>query len=286
MATKAKSKELAPQDTSRSNLPAYLLGQETGSGLKGLDMSDFVIPRVKLIQGTSDEPKTFDDAKQGEFWLNVLDMPLGTTLDFIPISNRKRYLLSVPLGGSPKGILARADDGVNWKPDHGSWDVQLPKRRGVIKWEIKDPTVRGSGLAEFGTADPENPDSNPAATLFYDYLVYLPGFADQVPGPVLLSLARSQAKRARDLNAKIEMRRAPMQSMLFRAGITTETGQEGDYYNLAFQANGWASEEQFNMMKEFGSRYTDYRGYDEEGEAAEGGIGAGVGGGKSSEKDF
>lgn len=279
MATKAK--EIAV--VGNASLPAYLQGQNTGSGLKGLDMSDFIVPRIKLLQGTSDEPKTFDNAKVGDFWLNVLDIPLGKSLDFIPISNRKRYLLTVPLGGTPKGILARADDGIHWMPPKGEWDVQLPKRRGLVKWKIEgDGTVRGSGLAEFGTADPEDSESNPAATLFYDYLVYLPEHPDM--SPVLLSLSRSAAKRARDLNGKIEFAKAPMQALRFRVTPSEESGQEGDYYNYQFARNGFATEDEFNVCKGLADRYKDYRGADEEGEVAEA-QGAGKAGG-SDEKEF
>jgi hypothetical protein len=265
-----------------ANVPAYLAGQTGGSGLQGLDMSDLIVPRIKLIQATSDEPNTFDDAKKGEFWLNVLDTSLGKEFDFIVISNRKRYLLSVPLGGTPKGILARADDGVHWKPAHGEWDVQLPKRRGTVKWKIEgDGTVRGSGLAEFGTADPDNPDSNPAAVLFYDYLVFLPDFPDI--SPVVLSLSRSAAKRARELNGKIEFAKAPMQSLRFKAKVSTENGQEGDYYNYGFVRNGWATEDEFNSCKALADRYKEYRGADEEGEVAETSTAGGTG---KTEKDF
>lgn len=281
MAKPAASKEVAT--VGNAALPAYLKGSNTGSGLKGLDMSDFIVPRIKLMQGTSDEPKTFDEAKVGNFWLNVLDVPLGKTLDFIPISNRKRYLLSVPLGGTPKGILARADDGIHWKPEKGSWDVQLKNRRGLVKWEINDPTVRGSGLAEFGSADPEDTESNPAATLFYDYLVYLPDHPEM--SPVLLSLSRSAAKRARDLNGKIEFAKAPMQALRFRVTPSVETGAEGDYYNYQFARNGFATEDEFNHCTELSNRYKDYRGADEEGEVVEA-QGGSAGGGASDEKEF
>lgn len=261
-----------PATVGASALPAYLQGQNRASGLQGLDQSDFIIPRIKLLQAISPEVEQFEDAKAGIFWLNVLDIPLGPTLDFVPISNKKRYLLMAQLGQTPKGIMARADDGVHWKPPNGSWDVTLKGRRGTVKWETK-PTVRESGLGEFGTMDPENPDSNPAATLFYEYLVYLPDFPDL--SPVLLSLARSQAKKARDLNGKIELRKAPMQSMRFRAGIEIVPGDEGPYNNYTFASNGWATEQEFAHCNDLAARITDYRGADEEGAVAAevGGVG-------------
>jgi hypothetical protein len=99
----AKAATKAVTTTGAAQLPAYLQDKAgSASGLQGLEMSDFIVPRIKLIQGTSDEPKTFDNAKVGEFWINVLDEPIGKTFRFIPISNRKRYLLTVPMGGTPR----------------------------------------------------------------------------------------------------------------------------------------------------------------------------------------
>lgn len=282
-----KAQEAAvPAVQGQSALPAHLqqFAGTGSSGLQGLDVSDFIVPRIKLLQATSEEPKAFDDAKSGEFWVNVLDIPLGKTFQFIPISNRKRYLLSVPLGGTPTGILARADDGVHWSPPKGEWEVKLKGRRNSVTWKIEgDGTVRGSGLAEFGTADPDDPDSNPAATLFYDYLVSLPAHPEI--GPVLLSLARTQAKRARELNMKIEAAKVPMQGLLFQAKTTDETSAEGGYYNVTFQRDGFASEEQFNEARAYADRFKEYRGADEDGEVAEAAGGSKSNAGKD-EKDF
>lgn len=248
-------------------VPAYLQDQK-GSGLKGLDASDFVVPRVKLLQGTSPEVTAHENAKAGEFWLNVLDVPLGKILDFFPISNRKRYLLTPPLvAGNPKTIFARADDAKTWVPPSGSWQVKLKGRKEPVTWEITDADVRKSGLAAFGTSDPDDPDSKPAATLFYDFLIRLKDHPEF--GPVLLSLARSQAKKGKDLNGKIELRNKPMQSQGFRAMPFGDTGPEGDFFNLQFAMNGWADEATFNENVALSERFASYRGADEEGEAAE-----------------
>jgi len=249
-----------------AQVPDYLRDNQQGSGLQGLDMSDFLVPRIKLLQAISPEVTEFENAKAGDFWLTVADMPLGNVLDFIPISNRKRYLLMAQMGQTPKGIMARADDGIHWVPPNGSWDVTIKGRRGTVKWETK-PTVRESGLGEFGSQDPENPDSNPAATLFYEYLVYLPDFPEQ--SPVLLSLARSQAKKARELNGKIEFAKKPMQSLRFRMGVVVDTGAEGDYNNYSFVRNGWATHEQFEGCQQLAERFKDYRAADEETAVAE-----------------
>jgi len=252
-------------------VPAFLQNTDRGSHLQGMDSSDFIVPRIKLLQGISPEVEAFDEAKNGEFWLNVLDKPLGKTIRFIPINNRKRYLLLPPIGDD-RGVLARADDGRTWNTK-GEWSVKLKNVRQPVVWKIEDLDVRKSGLAEFGTANPEDPDSNPAATLFYEYLVWLLD-VDGLPTPVLLSLARSQAKKARDLNGKIEFGGVPMQGMVFEASVVVENGAEGPYNNYQFAKAGWTTEEQFAMACAFEERFRDvtYRGEDEAGlaEAAAG----------------
>ncbi len=249
-----------------NNVPAYLKDVPQGSGLAGLDASDFIIPRVKLLQGLSPELQAFENAKAGTFWMNVLDLPLGEALEFIPCSNRKRYLLLPPMGDS-RGVLARADDGVHWKPAKGEWQVKLKGVKNPVTWVLDAETVRESGLAEFGTSNPDDPDSNPAATLFYEFLVYLPKYP-QV-SPTLISLARSQAKKAKDLQSKIEFRKAPMQSQKFLMTPFTDNGAEGDFFNVAFANNGWATEQEFELCKGIAERFKEYRAADETGAAGE-----------------
>lgn len=261
--------------STNSNLPSYLAGHTGGSGLKSMETSDFTIPRIKLLQGISPEVEAFEAAKAGYFWLNVMDQLLGSTIDIIVCADRKRVLLLPPIGDA-RGILARADDGKNWTPPDGEWEVKLKNVKKPVVWATK-PTVRESGLLEFGSSNPEDPDSNPAATLFYEYLVYLPKYPQF--SPVLFSLARSQAKRAKDLNGKIEFRGAPMQSQIFTATPTNEKGPEGGYFNVAFASNGFADEETYKKCVAITDRFKDYRGADEEGAAREasGGTGAPVG---------
>lgn len=285
--TKTKPGANVPATTGNdANLPAYLQGREnTGSGLQGLDSSDFIVPRIKLLQKISKEPDNFEAAVPGIFWLNVLDVPLGPELEFIVISNKKRYLLMPPLApGNAKGIFARADDGVHWRPDHGSWEIKLKGQKQSVKWEINDPTVRGSGLAEYGSSNPEDADSVPAATLFHEYLVYLPEHPHV--SPVLLSLARSQVKVAKDLNGKIEFSNQPMQALKFKASIVTASnGEDQEYYNYQFVRSGFASEDQFKGCLNLAEKFTDYRGADEEG-AAEEARGGGGRKGPSDSKEF
>ena len=257
-ATTSKN-ELAEVD-SNNVVPAYLQDYKGGSGLVGLDADDFIIPRIKLLQSTSPELDAFDNAKAGTFWLNVLDIPLGDTLDFVVCGNKKRYLLLPPMGDN-RGILARSDDAIHWSPPNGEWQVKLKNIKNPVTWKTAD-TVRASGLAEFGSSNPDDPDSNPAATLFYEFLVYLPNRPEL--SPALMSLARSQAKKARDLQGKIEFKKAPMQAQAFQAKIVKDTGPEGDFFNYQFVSNGFTDEAVYNGCVGITKKFVNYRGADEE----------------------
>lgn len=251
-----------------ANVPDYVrsMGPAT-SGLAGLDQKDFVIPRAILLQKLSKQPEAFETAKPKKFWMTVVDLPLGDSLDFIVCSNRKRYLLLPPMGDS-RGILARADDGKTWTPDKGEWQVKFDGIKDPVTWRITHPDVRRSGLAEFGSSIPGNPDSKPAATLFYDYLVYLPDFPEL--SPCLISMARSMAKKARDLNGKIELRKAEMQTQRFRITPIDDKNPAGkEFYNIAVAYNGWATEAEYKLCKGIGERLGNYKVADEEAQARE-----------------
>lgn len=265
VAVKTKTEVATPPS---SQVPDYVRAMgATSSGLKGMDASDFVIPRVVLLQALSKQVTAFDEAKPKKFWMTVMDKPMGDTIDIIVCSNRKRYLLMPPMG-QPGGIFARAEDGKTWVPPKGEWSVKMPNVKDPVKWRITDPSVRGSGLAEFGSSIPGDPDSKPAATLFYDYLVYLPEHPEL--SPCVVSMARSQAKKAREMNGKIEFRKAPMQTQRFRLSPIDDKNPQGqEFYNLAVAYNGWATEEEHATCMSISERYGSYRIADEEEQAAE-----------------
>src|SRR5690349_13800467 len=176
------------------------------------DSTDVAIPRIKLLQGLSEECTSFDSAKQGMFWHTGVDMSLGDNFSFIVISRKKKYLLVAPLQDG-QGILARADDCVNWVPQVGTFTVKVGGKQ--VQWTLK-PTVVESGLDKWGSSVPDDSNSPPAATLFYEYLVLLPDHLDL--GPAVMMLQRTQIKKARKgLNDKIAMHEGagrPMQALV------------------------------------------------------------------------
>lgn len=273
-----KGKEKTPEKqvaVVEDQVPAHIAKRMAqGSGLKA-DSEDFVVPRLKLLHGTSKEPKDFNNAKAGEYWVTVLDRPLGPVVDFVPLLNNKRALLMRPLDdktGDP--ILARSDDMKHWDRT-GKWPVKLKGRKTPdVIWEITDTDVNKDGLLEFGSSDPKDPDSNPAATVFRDYLVYLPAFPEL--GVVLLSFARTAAKRAKTFNSKIEARGGPMYTQLYSLRVTSENKDGQEYYNMEVVSNGFPSEADTDRAEALSIKYADvkYKSGDEQ-EQAEGESGGG-----------
>ena len=252
--TKTKSTDVATIDKTDAELPAYLQGMDTTGEDDNFDSSDIVIPRIKLLQGLSGEIEQFEHAKTGCFWHTGLDENLGEKIVFIVADRRKKFLLSAPLADG-QGILARADDAKTWDRT-GEWQVKLKGVKKPVTWAIEDTNVDKSGLAKWGTSNPEDEDSPPAATMFYDYLVFLPDRPEL--GMSVISLARSSIRAAKKgLNDKIAMNRQnnrPMQSLKFSAESVDDISDDGPYKNWLFKSAG------FNMDESLFHKLTEYRG--------------------------
>jgi hypothetical protein len=162
----AKAATKAVTTTGAAQLPAYLQDKAgSASGLQGLEMSDFIVPRIKLIQGTSDEPNTFDDAKKGEFWINVLDEPARQDLPLHPDQQPQALSADGSDGRHPQGhpgprrrwreLEARARRmGRPSCPSAGGGEVEDRGRR--HRSRVRSGRVRHDG--------PGGPESNPAAS--------------------------------------------------------------------------------------------------------------------------
>lgn len=261
----AKAKEVVKVAAADSELPDYLRTMERVRDKDNFDQSDLVMPRIKLLQGTSPEVETYDKAHSGEFWHGGFDMPLGKELRFVVCARNKKMLLVAPIHNK-MGVLARSNDCKTWDRI-GKWEVSLnsKKPKDLTTWEIKSQRVEESGVNEWGSSDPDDENSPPAATLFYDYLVLLPDHLDY--GPAVLSLARSQIKRGKKgLNDKITLHRnagRPMQALIFLAEPTVEQGVAGSYYNLQIRQDGFAPKEVYEQARQFSEAYQDFKVADE-----------------------
>ena len=259
-----KDSEVAVVD---SNLPAYLQ-EMVGRPARlddNFDETDIVLPRIALLQGMSEACKEHAEASPGVFWHTGMDFVVDP-LKFVICTRRKRYLLMAPLEDG-QGVLARSNDAVTWD-SMGEWTIMLDRKtKRTATWKIDDTNVARSGLLNWGTSDPAIPDSPPAATLFYDYVVILPEYPEF--GLTCISLARSAIKRAKKgLNDKIALHASngrPMQSLLFEAKVTTENSDFGSFYNWQFAGAGFADEDVFKAAVAYGEQLREYAVEDETG---------------------
>lgn len=220
-------------------MPSFMKGDE-GKGTEGLTSSDYEMPRLKLLQGLSEELQNFDGLKAGQFFHTLAEEGIGAEVEVVPIYTSKRYVLWRPRhdGG---GILARADDAIHWNPSMGEFTIKPQK--GVdrsVTWKLAN-TVAASRLDQWGTYDPSDPNSQPAATLCYVVVVGLPEYPDL--SPVALMLQRTAVGPARKLMGKLKISRTPCFGLRFMMSSFIDDRNGQKFNNYRFTANGFVEDE-------------------------------------------
>lgn len=226
-----------------------------GSGTDNLTTKDMEVPRVKLMQALSPEVQDYDNAKLGEFWHTLAEENFGKSVLIVPVYIDKRYILWRPRK-SGGGILARADDGINWNPANTDFTITLPETKKNVTWrtggDLVDAsgkvtaknvgTVAASGLAEWGSYDPENTSSQPAATLMYTMVVAFPEHPDY--GFAQITLQRGSVSVARNLIGKIKLNPKPSYGRVFKMESIEDQHSQGEkFYNLRFIAEGYVQDQ-------------------------------------------
>lgn len=250
-------------------------------GKENIDTSDMIIPRVGLMQAIS--PEVMDGrAASGNFFHTINEEDLGPKLKIVMLHHSKRYTLWMPrhAGG---GIIARASDGQHWDAD---FSVEFapykdqPKKK--VKYEAKkgDAVGRDVGLGRWGTMDPDNEDSGPAATLSHVFVARC--LEHMELGPFVIFLQRSGEPVARQLLSKIQIANAPIYGQIFEMTSKQASGDSGDYNQYAFAKDGFVVDEA--MYTEFKEQNGVYRrlGVKTNEEAPDEGGNGGGGGGKEA----
>lgn len=267
MATKKKTTEVAVKEESNSALPAYMK-QNAGQGMDGIGVNDLEIPRLKLLQGINPEVVN-DGMAVGEFYHTVLEDTLGDSLRITPILVRKEFVLWEP--GRSGTILARAKDGKHWSPSEGEFEVNIGKKNAkkMVKWKLK-PTVHESGLADWGSSDPSDKGSEPAATEMFTVLVTFPDNPEL--GIAALTLQRGFIKVGRKFLSKMKLSQAPIFGQVYNMSVVNDQNKNGDLYkNYKFTADGFTSEADYQRFEQLHKQFstTDFDVKDLEGVAAE-----------------
>ena len=273
-----KNEEVATRAPQSLALPSFMQGQ-AGLGTEQIGAADVEIPRLKLLQALSPEVQE-GGHRQGSFFHTVTEESLGTELKIVIVYVDQSFILWRPrkTGG---GILARALDGVHWTPPNAAFDVVLDDGKTKVTWKTAD-TVAKSGLAEWGSADPSDPKSPPAATRMYNCVVVMPEHPEV--GPAVVTLQRAGVKVARKLMGKLKIAQAPSFGLQFIMSSFHDTNpQNQDFWNYKFTADGFvADEKDFNAykalyenFKKLGVKVRDVEGLQQDDTPAETTSGAG-----------
>ena len=239
-------------DPNGSGIPAYL-AKHGKVKMGNVDVTDQVIPRIKLLQALSPELQEYNDAKAGTFWHTIAAQNLGTTLMGVPIIIRKSYILWAPRNDD-RGILARAMDGMHWDIPNAEFTVKPKGSANSVTYYTRN-TVQESGLDQFGSSIPGDPRSVPAASLTYNMLWYFPEFPELSPSVIINT--RSGVKPAQQLQTRIDSKQVAIYAQMYNIGITLVPGAEGPYFNYTYSGAGFVDEHTVNITESLYRRFAD-----------------------------
>lgn len=233
MASKA---EIAKKTEGGAVMPAFM-EEDLHLGTEAIGSNAMEIPRIKLLQALSPELEEDEDLRQGMWFHTILEEQLGKDLLVIPCYSTLSYMLWRPQGDGG-GILARADDGVNWTPPDMDFNVTLKGGQEVC-WRTA-PTVAASRLHLFGTENPTDPTSPPAAVAMINVAVLAPGHLEL--GPFVLTFQRSGFKVGKKFMSNLKLSRVPSFGRIFQAYSTRVEGKEGPYLEPRMKAKGFVED--------------------------------------------
>lgn len=218
------------------SLPDFMR-QDLGAGHGNIGREDMEVPRLKLMQGLSPELNEFNKLRPGMFFHTAAEHIFEGPFLAVPIYMDKRFILWRPRD-SGGGILARADDGIHWAPADTEFEVKLDKKDGGVnvKWRTAK-TVKQSGLAEWGSMNPQDTNSPPAATLMYNFVLGFPEHPDLLPA--VLTFQRSSIKYGRRLITKIKTQQAPIFGLQFEFSSISDTNSSNQpFHNIQVKGAG------------------------------------------------
>ena len=261
MAKKSTAVSINVEQRTRSlqsldQVPDYLNGDRQ-TGLDSLDQTDFKVPRIKILQPLNPEIKSFQGkAIPGEFWHTGSNTSLGLEFNFVPCIASKKVILWNPRdeGG---GMLAFSSDGKTWQQGANTeFSVKIKNVKKPIIWSTgKD--VQSSGLLNWGTFNPDDPDSGPAAQLSYEYLCYLPDFPNL--SPVVMGVSRTAIANAKAFNTALLMLRKPIQSVQVRCFSDEKSEDVNTWWVPNFEMSGFVGKDIYDIAKSISEKQAGYK---------------------------
>ena len=225
----------------REQVPDFMRSDTGGLGTEGLSQNALSPPRLKLAQAISPEIDIIPDLKAGEYFNSVTEAVYGSKVRIISCFMTESYLLFEPrVPGNNGGLIARANDGIHWDPPNGVFEVVIDKKGTKVTWKTAD-TVSKSGLAAWGSFDPSDKKSGPAAVHSLNSIILLPDQLDD--GPMAMSFVRSGLKIGKKFAGNLKMSRAPSFGRIFELTSLKVAGPSGDYYEPRVKAAGLVTSE-------------------------------------------
>ena len=157
------------------NVPAWMKQKSTGAVLGNLSAEDDEAARGKIASG--DVARSVLNSNWGfnflgEFWLTGRNLNLGArTSPATPIILKKTYVLWNPTKSMESRVpLAVASDGIRWDIPNQEFTVYFPNNRTPYVWKTMRTVAEIAARSRFGSSQPDNPKSTPAASMTYQML--------------------------------------------------------------------------------------------------------------------
>lgn len=212
-----------------------------------VDLADMILPYIKLLQGLSPEVKE-DPRKfvQGEWLHTILDECMGKVVRVNVLGFVKTIELWAPRGMNMSQPLARSLDGMTWDRPHTNFDVV---DAGVkMQWRTMG-SVPESGLTEFGTSNPNNPKSAPAAAETFRIFLNLLDYEEA--SPVIYVASRTAVRPVKEMLTRLNMlRRVPHYAHIFNLTAVTQVNGPNSYFVPAFKPAGQADASELDRLKD------------------------------------
>lgn len=268
-----KKTEIAKVEENKDLVPEWMKGK-AGKGTENFETEDLEIPRIKLLHGISPEVQNHSK-KPGSFYHTVAEEELGDEVRIIPIYISKSAILFRPEHDNGGGILARASaDMKKWMPLNTKFDVKPEKgMKTTVVWDTKN-SIAESGLLEWGSSNPNDQDSPPAAVKMQNMICWLPDHPEL--SPAVLTFQKSTMKTAKRFMAKLKISDAPIYGSVFTLSKTNETNKSNQsFFGLRLVGDGFVEDKElFDKLENLNEHFTKegFQIKDEEGLQGEGSV--------------
>lgn len=228
-----------------------------------IGIQDMEIPALKLLQGLSPEVKQQHHLRAGNWYHTILERDLGPVIPkvLVEVVHRSVDLWSPKnVRGVDSRLLARAADGENWDRPGQRFDVQLENGQ-KVEWNTR-ANVQASGLLNWGSSDPNNPNSPPAANLVYTLIMRILDPAG-ISAPCVYIPSKMARKAIMRLNSRIDARMdtTPPLKQLYSLSVVEKSGRSAgiSWYEPEFTAAGALQDEElFQRVKAEAARFAQH----------------------------